>query len=106
MKSFKIPRQINMLGRTIKIEYDQKILHSEDALGLACYRDDKIILAPRDSSGKKKTQQQMECSFLHELVHWLLYMHGDYGKKLHTDERLVDSLAGGLREALLQIKFE
>lgn len=104
---FKIPKSFNLLGRTITVEHKQEILHTDWFKGRACYPDDKIQLAPRDSKGDKRTQQDLELCFLHEVSHWFFYMFANDGNsKLHADEMMVDRFAGGMREVMGQLKFD
>lgn len=106
MKSFVIPRKFNLMGRTITVEYSQEEFHGRDSLGTTCYRDDKIIISKYDGLGWKRTQQQLEMTFLHEILHWVLYIANGGVGEMHRDEALVDRMAGLIREILLQVKFD
>jgi hypothetical protein len=106
MKKFIIPKKINIMGRNISIIFSQDGFHNDDAIGTTSYRDDTITIAKYNGKQKKRTQQQQELIFLHELIHWILFLATGGVEELHRNEGLVERMAGILREALLQIKFE
>lgn len=89
-----IPKQFNLFGQTITVEWNEKLLHENDYSGMAVYRENKIQLMPNTAS-HPRLQSQIEASFCHELAHWFLYyasMHLREESFLHQKEGVVDYL--------------
>lgn len=92
---FEIPRKFEMLGRTIEVVYDDKLLYKENVVGEARYREGKIILQP-STEEHPISEDGLIQNFLHELLHFVLYEAGE--KELTKDERLVDLFSGLLTQ--------
>jgi hypothetical protein len=89
------------MGQTINVEFCDHIAHEESAYGFACYNRN-LIQIQRSVNGVRRTQEQIEQTFLHELVHFILYYAntGQYDERLSSNEALVDLAASLLHQAL------
>ncbi len=83
----KIPYQFELCGLTIKIEWSDKMLVNEDYVGLAKYSENKIVIQ-KNNSGVYRSTDNMQITYLHELIHWILYMMGE--NELRNNEKFVD----------------
>jgi len=94
----KIPKRFKLFGQTITVEFVDR---DAEVNGLSEYRRNKILLM-RQVGDSKRTREQIEHTFCHELMHWLLYHAGEdqFDPPLHRREYLVDRLAGLLHQAL------
>jgi len=82
----RIPRNFKLAAIEIKVEHKDSItIDSCKACGMTDYANQKILL-----SGIA-TQQVGEQTFIHELVHWILFMMGEH--KLRNNEKFVDLFA-------------
>lgn len=99
----KIPKRFKLMGQTIEIVYDSTISDMDGCAGLAKYRWNQIVLQP-DTNGVKRPLSKIEQTFCHELVHWIFYMASE--NKLRANEKLVDTIAGLLHQALSTMEHE
>lgn len=106
MKTINIPSKFNLFGQTITVEYDQSLLQN-GIVGQAQYKNNKILLQP-SSEIQYRTRQQIEESFLHEVVHFLLYTadRGNCDPPLHSREYLVEIISGLIHQALSTMEGE
>lgn len=95
------------MGRTIEVEYDDKLLYDRDYQGEASYRFNKILLQPQSDC---HPMPNIEQTFLHELLHWIVYFSGSsyQGKAehMHQDEGFIDMTACLLHQALTTMEHE
>jgi hypothetical protein len=98
-----IPKRFKLYGQTINVGWDAKLLHSDDARGMAQYRDNKITL---QSSGEHNPHPDThtEQAFCHELTHYLFHLAG-YPED-RADEIKVDRIAQLLHQALTTMEYE
>ena len=103
----KIPSRFNLMGHTIKVEYQDDLVYSEGSQGLAKYAERKIVLQPRTPQ-TPTCDSNVEQVFCHELVHHLLELgaEGDIEPPLHMRECLVDRLGSLVHQALSTFEFE
>lgn len=103
----RIPTRLKLFGRTITVQYDQALHHNDDVHGWAKYRQDIIVLQP-PTLQTPITQEQIEHTYLHELMHHVLYAAGEdsFDPPLHKREYLVDRIAGLLHQALTTSEYE
>ena len=99
----KIPYEFELMGTTITVKFVAELMHESDALGQACYRTSEIKILDNSPAYKITEEQQMQ-TFLHELVHWILYQL----KKddLRKDEDFVDMFAELLMQTLKTMKVD
>lgn len=93
-----IPKQVKIFGMTIEVSPDYDLMNRDDTVGEANHRSNTIRILPSTVT-MPRTQEQLEQTYLHELVHFILY----YMKKedLRKDEDFVDSFALAFHQALV-----
>ena len=96
-KLIDIPKQFELMGHTIKVEFDSCLLHRENLVGEARYRDNKIILQP-DTKDHPISKEDLLHNFLHELMHFVLLYLGE--KELNNNEMFVDASSNLLLQFL------
>lgn len=80
----KIPKKFKLFGHTISVEYTDTLMQEEDKVGMALFRENKIILQ-KNNKGIPMLKDQIEQIFLHELVHYLFYF-SDNEELAHCEE--------------------
>lgn len=85
-----IPKKFNLGGQTITVEWNDRLLHTDDCTGMAFYRDNKIQLQ-KPSKSKPIPRSKIEETFLHEKVHMVLSAMGEH--ELKANEKFVDLFA-------------
>ena len=103
MTSFAIPSSFYLFGQKITVEYVDTLVENEDATGLSLYRKN-VIQLQKPNAGIARPQVQIECTFLHELVHYVFFMLSK--DDLRKDEVLVDTVAKLLHQALTTAEYE
>ena len=81
-----IPEFTWLMGMKITTEFDGTLCARKQLIGEADYRQQKIVL---DDS--VCTQEILEQSYIHELVHWILFLMNR--QELRNDEDFVDTFA-------------
>lgn len=102
MNEIKIPKEFQLFGRTIKIEYDDRRCDDKNAYGLSEYGNQKIILSKFegiDEIPKVKIEQ----TFLHELLHQILDTLCE--RDLSRNEQFVNNVSCLLHQALKTAKY-
>jgi len=105
-----IPVRFKLMGQTISVIYNPKLIQENDWTGLASYRRNAIEIMP-PSEANVKNSDQLEHTFIHELIHHILYyagasLHETDPSKMHADEGFVDTFAGLLHQALVTAEYE
>lgn len=98
----KIPKKLKLFGFDIEVEFDDKLSYEQDALGLALFHKNKIILQSNNPE-KPTPQVQIEKHFFHELTHWILYVIGE--ETLTHNEKFVDLFARVLHQAIVTMEY-
>lgn len=102
----KIPKRFKLFARTINIVYNNDLFIDDlNYNGFAVYRKDEIHF--RESP--RRTEEQEQQTFWHELTHFILYHAGpSQNKKVepHQDENFVDIIAQLLHQAIETMEFE
>ena len=88
----RIPDCIWLGGIKITTKYKDDLCANEGLVGKANYRDQSIALDPSVCR-----EQGLEQAYLHELVHWILFMMNN--DALRKDEDFVDTFAHFLYQA-------
>ena len=99
----KIPTSFKLYGQTIQVEFAKDILGKDDLVGYAEYRTNTIYLAP-STDVYPRSQEQIEQTFCHELLHLILHFAGE--DKLRKNEKFVGALAYLLHQALITMEGE
>jgi len=92
-----IPRSFKLFGSTITIEFNNDKCDKEDAYGIAKYKTNKIYLSEK-TSGDKMESTEIEVTFLHEVLHFVLLKVGY--EKLSGDEAFVGIVSRALHQFL------
>lgn len=94
---FKIPKQFQLMGQTVNVEWTDDLQHDKDAYGTANFRDNRVCIQ-RPSKYQPLAQDKLEHIFFHELVHWILNSLGE--EELMLNEKFVDTLGGLFYQAI------
>jgi len=100
---FKIPKQFELMGQTVYVEWVDDLQHDKDAFGTANFRDNKICLQ-RPTKTQPLPKDKMEHIFFHELAHWIMHTMGQ--QDLMVDEVFIDNLGGLLYQSIKTSKGE
>ena len=96
-----IPKQFELHGQTVKVGYDDAMVGDRGSVGESKYKENKILLQP-NVSGHACSQEYIEQTFCHELVHYiLLHMNSDK----NSDEAFVDTFGHLLHQALVTAEY-
>lgn len=101
MEYLNIPTQFTIFGRTVNVSFSDRIVQASDALGRAEFANDTITLQP-SCAGYERSVAQVEQTFYHEMVHFILHA---MNHRLKDDESFVDTFASVLHQAILSFKF-
>ena len=101
-----IPKSFELLGSKIEVKLDSNVFHDSDHHGWAKYRQMAIVLQ-KPTEGIKITEDFLYHTFIHELVHMILYFAGDeeFDPPLHQREYFVDRLAGLIHQFLKTARY-
>lgn len=99
----KIPKKITLLNSTYTVEIKHDLLDDQGAIGLLNPLKGKILIQP-NSRNSPIIQNEIEQTFLHELVHAILYKMEKL--ELYKDEAFVNQFASLLHQAYLTQKGE
>lgn len=106
-----IPKQFQILGHTITVEYDQRMANTHDWAGMANYSADRITLQPVTGSVPYSTEF-VEAAFWHEVTHFVLYYGGGVinnmignGKSIHSNEDVVDLIGNLLYQVIKTMEY-
>ena len=105
----KIPNSFQLLGQRITVVVDPSCFTEKDsAYGYASYRTNQIQLRPSTET-HPLNQEQLEQTFCHELMHFILYHAGAaYSGKhdyMHQDEGFVDLCGSLLHQAITTMEY-
>jgi predicted SprT family Zn-dependent metalloprotease len=92
-----IPKQFNLQGQTITVEWDDNLTHTMDAHGIAAFRENKLKLQ-KPTAKPTLPLDKIEHIYYHELVHFILNAMSQ--SELAHDEGFVDNFAGLLHQAI------
>lgn len=99
----KIPKKITLLNSTYTVEIKPDLLDDQGAIGQFDSLKGKIFIQP-NSNISPIIQNEIEQTFLHELVHAILYKMEK--QELFKDEAFVNQFASLLHQAYLTKKGE
>ena len=92
----KIPKSFDVLGHRINVLLTPHLRVTEGNLGEADYVRN-IISLQNSTSEFQMSRDTIEHTYLHEMVHFILYYMGN---ELYEDEQFVDMFSGLLHQAL------
>jgi len=93
----KIPKEFKLFGSTIKVVFDDKKCSEHESLGIVVYRKNTIYLK-RSDDGVPISKTEIECTYLHEVVH-LILQRTEF-RELNKNEQLVDLISRSLHQIL------
>lgn len=102
----KIPKEFELLGRTIKVEWDNDGLNEKELYGQANYRKNVIVISDLcciDGKMKKLPQDNVNEIYFHELVHFIL---NGIRHELNDDEKFVGDFSCLLHQAFKTSKYK
>lgn len=99
----KIPKSFQLAGKTIKVGFDESLLHKDDCYGVTIYREERIDIQP-SCKNRPITKTKLEQTFCHELIHWILHSMGDHEK--NKNEQFVELFSIFLHQALNSMKYK
>jgi predicted SprT family Zn-dependent metalloprotease len=100
--NLKIPKSFQLHGQTIEVAYVDHIGSESGTLGEAHIAKNRIVLQ-NNASGFARSDSQIEQTFLHELVHFILIHLGQ--NELCDQEPFVDGFAHLLHQALSSMTY-
>lgn len=98
----KIPKKLKLFGYEIEVKMDDKLKYEKDCVGIAEFHRNRIVLQSNNIE-KPLLNVQIEKHFLHELIHFILYMMGE--NDLTYNEKFVDMFARLLQQALETMEY-
>lgn len=100
----KIPKQFELFGHTIKVEWRDDLLDTEGVVGMCFFRENRIVLQRLDTPAYRgRVKECSEVTFFHEVLHFILdHMKRD---ELKRDEEFVNIFALCLHQALKTAKY-
>lgn len=91
-----IPKKFTLAGIEVTVILDDQLMINEKMYGKSDYQRQEIRIDP--TAAPKQTVEQ---AFIHELVHWVLYIQNRHD--LRNDEDFVDAFAHLLYQSLKTI---
>jgi hypothetical protein len=102
-KLMQIPKRFKLLGHTVEVGEELSRYYEKGSYGACSYEGHWIKLVP-PSEHHPITRTSLEQTFLHELVHMILY--NTEQAALSDNEHFVDLFAGLLHQALTTMEYE
>lgn len=96
-----IPKQFELHGQTIRIEFEPSMANDRGCVGESKMKENKLLLQT-SVSGHVCSQEYIEQTFCHELVHFIL-LH--MGSDKNGDEVFVDTFGHLLHQALVTAEY-
>ena len=96
-----IPASFWLYGQKIHVSMETDLIEEEDCVGEALYRKNMIRLQC-NSPSVNRPGSHIEATFLHELIHMILYALGE--DDLRKNEKLVDGMARLLHQAFITME--
>jgi hypothetical protein len=105
-EELKIPKRFKLLGATVEVVENPKLLVENCWAGSADYNQHVIEMMPL-SEAFPVSKAKYEQTFCHELMHFLLYYGGAAVEEaLHQNEELVEQLGCMLHQVLTTMEYE
>ena len=91
--TLRLPKKVQLAGFDIDVIFKEGLHKKYGCLGLASYDTQEIWIEP-----KIRHEQMRQQTFMHELVHWILFTMGEF--ELQKNEKFVEVFAHFLYQAL------
>lgn len=98
MNKFPIPKTFSLMGNLYTVEESPVLVHNDDNLGQASYRNQKVILQ-KDCEGSPISDNEQLRVFCHELVHHIFHVLRE--AELRDNERIVDTVGSLFHQFLI-----
>lgn len=98
----KIPKSFELFGSTITVAFDNDKCEAESAYGVAQFKINAIKLSNK-AQGVKIDPVEIEVSFVHEAIHFVLVKLGY--QELSNDEKFMKQISGAVHQCLTTQKF-
>lgn len=102
LNTIPIPKRFMLGGVTIEVEFDDMMCEGREALGLAEYHRNRILLK-KANAGMERPADDIEQVFFHELLHFVFKFSGE--NKLSEDEVKIDRFARMLHQAFRTAEY-
>lgn len=102
LNTIPIPRRFMLGGVMIDVEFDDSMCEGREALGLAEYHLNKILLK-KANAGQDRPVDDIEQVFFHELLHFVFKFSGE--NKLSEDEVKIDRIARMLHQSFKTMEY-
>jgi predicted Zn-dependent protease with MMP-like domain len=103
MNEIKIPTEFQLYSQIIKVEFNERRCADMDALGACNDALNQILLTTVNSDGDKLPTDAVELTYMHEVVHHILYKMSE--NDLSKDEKFVSTFSSLLTQALKTSKY-
>lgn len=103
IKAYVIPQAIWLNAQRVAVEFRDDLIHKEGCLGHAAFREMAIRIQGA-TKGRPRFNAEIEVTFFHELIHWILHCMGE--EDLGVNEKFVDTMARLLHQAIVMAEFE
>ena len=98
-----IPIRIRVGTKLYSVDVVESMRRKRD-MGRTYYGENRIEVGTFSNvTGRKYTQDEIDDTFWHEIVHAILY---EMGHRLYDDEKFVTEFAGHLAKAIKSAKFK
>ncbi len=96
----KIPKTIQIAGKTIEVIFDDKLCDEINCWGQSRFNVGEILIQKKSDSIDRK-KDHIEQTFIHEIVHWICeVLHHD---ELRKDERFTSQFSELLYQVIKQL---
>lgn len=102
MNKIKIPKQFQLFGMTISVEFNNEKCKDHNAFGISYTGSCKIYLTNKDENGLIP-KEKIEKVFFHELTHFIF--NSIYEFDLDENEKLVNLFGSLLHQFLKTSKY-
>lgn len=94
---FKLPTEFELMGQTIKVVKEPKLLDMANCCGQSHYGENTIYIDPSLNT------DLLALTFYHELVHFILHSLGH--QELNNNEGFIDSVANCFYQSMKSAKY-
>ena len=98
-----IPKSFTLYGEDVSVTHDPDRCRDLDCLGACNESINEIVYSDVNSQGYKRTIEGIEQTFLHELVHVILFKMNE--DDLSKNEKFVDTFSRLLHQYLKTAKY-